>query len=140
MPGNVVSLACSRRVEVIDRHRTEPIEQDLPNDRQTSEVGSERLSFDVGELTFGIAIGERERCRELRVAESDPEDVVEQPVRLDQRDVVQRGADAVLAVEWPDVDDVLLERRRAHAVCLDVRPPSRTATGRPPEHPPSAPT
>jgi hypothetical protein len=37
--GNVVTL--TRGVEVLDRHRTKPVDQDLPNGGQTSEVDGE---------------------------------------------------------------------------------------------------
>ena len=101
---DVIVLPRARSVEVVDRHRLQPFDQYFPNQGQTPQVDRHGLTSDFGEPTIRLSIRSWEQRRKLGTVQLDSKDVVEQPVRLDECDVVQRSTDAVVAAWWAKIE------------------------------------
>ena len=98
------------RVELIRGHAPQLVDEERTDAGQPIEVRCQRLPTNPGEATLVIAVGVRQQVGNPGRGLVAALDVVEKPVGLDERDVIEQGADAVQRRIGPPVDHLRGDR------------------------------
>lgn len=125
---DIVIVAPSWQMKVARGHRLEAIKEDRPNGTQSGKMPGHSLTCHRGELPVGVTIHERKQGWLGGTGVLVPKDVGEEPIGLDQGDVVQQRGDAVVAPGRHNIEhgagySVELAQRVPAAILHGCKPP-----------------
>jgi hypothetical protein len=91
----VVGIEPTDAMEIVVGHRSRPLQDERTNARESIDVCFEILAIGSRQMAVALAIGPRQQALDLERGVSQLEDLVDDPIRLDQGDVIEQRADAV---------------------------------------------